>query len=224
MREALKLLEGVAAGQSLAALLGYRIERKLTDAGLAELIVGLRIAAPLQARAGDLDTPVESVAARDVVDGLRLLDMLPTQQWFQLLAQLQVSGERQTRLEAVLRDVAGTYDAVSDVLFAEAVHQTAAGNLDRAAAAAGALDRQERPVEPDVTRTPRDGAVVTNRVVVALRGSATARRVRVAGTWCAGGRRASPRPLAGRRSSATRSCSPARAASSAATPSPTSNR
>ena len=92
--------------------------------------------------------------------------------------KLQVTGDRQTRLEAVLREVAGTYDAVSDVLFAEAVHQTAAGNLDRAAAAAGALDRQERPVEPDVTRTPRDGAVVTNRVVVALRGSATARAVR----------------------------------------------
>ena len=79
VREALKLLEGVAAGQPLAALLGYRIERRLTDAGLADLIVGLRIAAPLRARAGDLDTPVESVAARDVVDGLRLLDMLPTQ-------------------------------------------------------------------------------------------------------------------------------------------------
>ena len=59
VREALKLLEGVAAGQPLAALLGYRIERKLTDAGLAALIVGLRIAAPLQARGGDLDTPVE---------------------------------------------------------------------------------------------------------------------------------------------------------------------
>jgi hypothetical protein len=174
VREALKLLEGVAAGQPLAALLGYRIERTLTDAGLAELIVGLRIAAPLQARAGDLDIPVESVAARDVVDGIRLLDMLPTQQWTDLLGRLQVSGERQTRLEAVLHQVAGTYDAVSDVLLAEAVHQTAAGNLDRAAAATGALDRQERPVEPDITRTPRDGAVVTNRVVVALRAADTA--------------------------------------------------
>ena len=100
MREALKLLEGVAAGQSLAALLGYRIERKLTDAGLADLIVGLRIAAPLQARAGDLDAPVESVAARDVVDGLRLLAMQGTQQWYELLAQLRVSGTRQHELEA----------------------------------------------------------------------------------------------------------------------------
>ena len=190
VREALKLLEGVAAGQPLAALLGYRIERKLTDAGLAELIVGLRIAAPMRARPGDLDTPVESVAARDVVDGLRLLDILPTQQWFELLAQLQVSGQRQTRLEAVLRDVAGTYDAVSDVLLAESVHQTAAGNLDRAAAAASALDRQERPVEPDVTRTPRDGAVVTNRVVVALRRSATAR----ASGWPARGVRGAAEP------------------------------
>jgi hypothetical protein len=190
VRDALKLLEGVAAGQPLAALLGYRIERKLTDAGLAELIVGLRIAAPLRARAGDLDTPVESVAARDVVDGLRLLDMLPTQQWLLLLAQLQVTGDRQTRLEAVLRDVAGTYDAVSDVLLAEAVHQTAAGNLDRAAAATGALDRQERPVEPDVTRTPRDGVVVTNRVVVALPGPETA----PASGWPARGVRGAAEP------------------------------
>ncbi len=39
VREALTLLEGVAAGQPLAALLGYRIERRLTDAGLADLIV-----------------------------------------------------------------------------------------------------------------------------------------------------------------------------------------
>ena len=101
-----------------------------------------------------------------------------------------MSGERQTRLEAVLREVAGTYDAVSDVLFAEAVHQTAAGNLDRAAAAAGALDRQERPVEPDVTRTPRDGAVVTNRVVVALPGSATA----PAAGWPARGVRGAAEP------------------------------
>ena len=223
-REALKLLEGVAAGQPLAALLGYRIERKLTDAGLAELIVGLRIAAPLRARADDLDTPVESVAARDVVNGLRLLDMLPTQQWFQLLAKLQVTGDRQTRLEAVVREVAGTYDVVSDVLLAEAVHQTAAGNLDRAAAAAGALDRQEWPIEPDVTRTPRDGVVVTNRVVVALPrlgDVAPPRR----GLHVACGE---PPNLASTTgwvaSSATRICSPAGPASSAATPSPTSNR
>ncbi len=173
-REALKLLEGVAAGQPLAALLGYRIERRLTDAGLADLIIGLRIAAPLKARAGDLDTPVDSVAARDVVDGLRLLELLASSEWMALLAELRVSGDRQARLEAVLHEVAGTYDAVSDVLLAEAVHQTAAGNLDRAAAAVGALDRQERPVEPDVTRTPRDGAVVTNRVVVAVGGAETA--------------------------------------------------
>ena len=108
VREALKLLEGVAAGQPLAALLGYRIERRLTDAGLADLIVPLRIAAPLQARTGDLDEPVESVAARDVVDGLRLLAMLPTQAVVPAAgAAAAEPGERQTRLEAVLREVAG---------------------------------------------------------------------------------------------------------------------
>ena len=162
------------AGQPLAALLGYRIERKLRDTGLAELIVPLRIAAPLRARSGDLAEPVESVAARDVVDGVQLLAMVPTAAWLALLASLGVTGDRQTRLETVLGEVADIYDAVTDVLFAETVHQAAAGNLDRAAAAAGALDRQERPVEPDVVRTPRDGTVVANRVVVALGADATA--------------------------------------------------
>lgn len=174
VREALVLLEGVAGGQSLAALVGYRIERRLRDRLLGDLIVPLRIAAPLQARGGELDEPTESVAARDVVDGLKLLAMLPTQAWLRLVADLRLTPDRRSALEAVLREVAGIADAVADVLFAETVHQTAAGNLDRAAAAAGALDRQQRPVEPDVVRTPRDGAVVTNRVVVALRGAAMA--------------------------------------------------
>ncbi|MET0712367.1 MAG: hypothetical protein ABWZ30_07690, partial [Jiangellaceae bacterium] len=174
VREALKLLEGVSAGQPLAALLGYRIERKLHDVGLGELVVPLRIAAPLRARSGDLAEPVESVAARDVVDGVQLLAMVATEAWLALLATHGVTGDRQTRLETVLAEVADIYDAVTDVLFAETVHQAAAGNLDRAAAAAGTLDRQERPTEPDVVRTPREGTVVANRVVVAFDADASA--------------------------------------------------
>lgn len=174
-REAMSLLEGVAAGQSIAALVGYRVERSLTDAGLADLIVPLRLQAPLQSRDAEHDEPMESVAARDVVDGVRLLSLLagPHAVWDRLIRDIGAQARRQA-LENVLGQVAAIYDAVADVLFAESVHQTAMGNLERASAAAGALDRQERPVRPQVDSTPRDGAIVTNRVVVALSGSTPA--------------------------------------------------
>lgn len=168
VREATGLLEGVASGQSIAALVGYRIERSLGDAGLAELTVPLRLEAPLQARDETRDQPLEAVAARDVVDGIRLLGLAAGDGWDAIMARLGVTGARRKRLDGVLREVAGRYDAVADVLFAETVHQTAEGNLVRASAAAGALDRQERPVEPDVVRTPRAGAVVANRVLVSM--------------------------------------------------------
>ncbi|MDT5235677.1 MAG: hypothetical protein QOF47_1664 [Mycobacterium sp.] len=175
VREAMAMLEGVASGQSIAALVGYRIERRLRDAGLADLTVPLRIEAPLQSRDSQRDEPVESIAARDVVDGVKLLTVFanagPT--WEQIITRIN-AGARRARLEAVLHDVAANYDAVTDVLFAETLHQTAVGNLDRAGAAASALDRQERPIDPDVIHTPRSGAIVANRVVVTLRSSTPA--------------------------------------------------
>jgi hypothetical protein len=174
VREAIALLEGVASGQSIAALVGYRVERELRDAGIAELTVPLRLEAPLQARDDARDEPVQSIAARDVVDGVRLLSLFAGGGWDAIMQRLGVTGGRRTKLDGVLREVASKYDAVTDVLFAEAVHQTANGNLERAAAAAAALDRQERPVEPEVIRTPRTGAVVANRVLVNLRNEAAA--------------------------------------------------
>jgi hypothetical protein len=174
VREAMALLEGVASGQSIAALVGYRIERRLRDENLAELTVPLRLEAPLQSRDAERDQPVQSVAARDVVDGVRLLALAAGSGWDAIMTRLGVAGDRRKRLDALLRDVAARYDAVTDVLFAEAVHQTANGNLDRASAAAAALDRQERPVEPEIVRTPRSGAVVANRVLVNLRNATAA--------------------------------------------------
>ena len=187
-REATSLLEGVASGQSIAALVGYRIERRLHDAGLADLTVPLRLEAPLKARDEERDQPLESVAARDVVDGVTLLGLFAGDTWAAVTSRLAVTGARRTRLDGVLREVAARYDAVTDVVFAEAVHQTANGNLERAAAAAAALDRQERPVEPDVIRTPRWGAVVANRVLVSLHNPA-----RVTG-WPARGVRGAAEP------------------------------
>jgi hypothetical protein len=187
-REATALLEGVAAGQSIAALVGYRIERRLRDAGLAELTVPLRLEAPLQARDEARDQPVEAVAARDVVDGIRLLQLFAGTGWEAIVLRLGVTGTRRNRLEDVLTEVASRYDAVTDVLFSEAIHQMADGNFVRASAAAAALDRQERPVEPDIVRTPRSGAIVTNRVLVNFRNKARSTN------WPARGVRGSAEP------------------------------
>ena len=96
VREAMALLEGVAAGQSIAALVGYRVERRLRDAGLADLTVPLRIEAPLQARDDEHEEPVESVAARDVVDGVKLLSLFagPPNEWEALVGRVGAEARR----------------------------------------------------------------------------------------------------------------------------------
>jgi hypothetical protein len=82
VRDALSLLEGMRHGQPLGALLGYRLERRLHEQSgkgleLDRFIYVLRTLAPL--RAGKLTAPgqpvEESLAARDVVDGLKLMEV-----------------------------------------------------------------------------------------------------------------------------------------------------
>src|SRR4030095_9028465 len=72
------LLDGVRAGQPLGALLGYRFERGLHENHpgffLDRFIAPLRDLAPLTAtRIEASGQPVESVPAKHVVDGLKLL-------------------------------------------------------------------------------------------------------------------------------------------------------
>ena len=67
------LLDGVRQGQPLAALLGYRFERRLHDLRRDQFIAPLRELAPLTARKlENTNLPVESIAANNVVDGLVL--------------------------------------------------------------------------------------------------------------------------------------------------------
>ena len=64
--------------------------------------------------------------------------------------------------------LAATYDAVSDLLIAEAVHQLALGNAERAGATLAATDAQTPAPEPAVVRTPRTGRSFAQRVLVVL--------------------------------------------------------
>ncbi|GII54248.1 hypothetical protein Pth03_26370 [Planotetraspora thailandica] len=169
VRQALRILEGVGSGQRLAALLGYRIERGLQerDLSLAQWILPLRQQCPLRSERPDDPEhvePVEVVAARDVVDGVALLERWRTDGTGLLAAAGIPTGAARAGVAAVLDEVAALSDAVADVLVSEAVHQATTGNLERSGAALAAHDRQDPPPDPEFVRTPRGGAVLTHRV------------------------------------------------------------
>ncbi|MDQ4130057.1 MAG: hypothetical protein M3133_03560, partial [Actinomycetota bacterium] len=175
VRTALALLEGVGQGQPLSALLGYRFERALRERRptLARFILPLRQLVPLRPDGSPpvppSASPSEALAARDVVDGVALVDRWRNEGFDFLLAV--GPGETVPTLSPVGEEIerlADVYDAVADLLVAEAVHQNVQGNNERAGAALAALDRQGIPPPTDFVRTPRTGKSFTHRVLVLI--------------------------------------------------------
>lgn len=174
VRLALGLLDGVSSGQSLAALLGYRFERALRDRDLtlAQYILPLRRLVPLRTDAGEQQgTPgaSEAIAARDVVDGVALLERWRTKGADVIAALTPAPAERHrlALIEELVR-LADVYDAVVDVMLAETVHQHVVGNNERAGAVLAAIDRQGMPPRMDFVRTPRTGTSFAHRVLVLI--------------------------------------------------------
>ncbi|MEO5697300.1 MAG: hypothetical protein ABIQ60_09235, partial [Burkholderiaceae bacterium] len=110
-----------------------------------------------------------ALAARDVVDGVALLEAWRDQQ-AALFTRLQPAAAAQDTplLSDELNRLADLYDAVADLMVAEAVHQNVLGNNERAGAVIAALDRQERPPSLDFIRTPRSGTAYTQRLLVLM--------------------------------------------------------
>ena len=186
VRVALELIVGLREGQPLGALLGYRLERGLHDRHdlpqLGRVVHDLRQAFPLVAErtettAAPPGTPVEAMQARNVVDGLRLLERArgSGQENYPFGASLPSLDPplRQAVNEEVgrLRDAR---DALADVAVAEAVHQAVRGNHERAAAMLDAFGRGSMPALPEVVETPREGLSITHRVAVHLDPAAAA--------------------------------------------------
>ncbi len=177
-RRALDILQGLTRDQPLAALYGYRIERGLRDALLGKLIWPLRLAYPWRPAGADpSDEPKEAVGARDVVDGVALLDawQASTANVWTRVESVEVNGthpfaglsmQEQQAFEAALNDAVDLADSVSDLLMAEGMHQIVQGNFERAAAAMAVADKQALPIETQVARTPRGGASYTQRVAL----------------------------------------------------------
>lgn len=181
VRLALSIIEGMRSGQSLAALLGYKLERGMHDrhnAGVEvdEFIFDLRKAFPLSAnrmsttKEENLDN-IQKIEARNVIDGLALIEQIKKSGEktypFGRTDLPEVTPERRAAIEAINEEVERILDindAVADLAIAESVYQIVQGNYDRAAATLDTYSKGNFPPTPDVIRTPRSGATLTHRV------------------------------------------------------------
>ncbi|MFH9725842.1 hypothetical protein ACH4M4_23185 [Streptomyces sp. NPDC017254] len=180
MRVAMTVLDGVAQGQPLGALLGYRLERRLHDEReLPDAPLELdRFIAPLRAKwsVQNVQHPgaqaQEFIGAHDVTDGARLAGVPVNEVVTHLKAH--AGGPPMTHAEegAVRRHLASLdddLDAVGDLLLAESVHQLTQGNPDRAGATVESLAAGgQAPPRPQVLDTPRRGISVGHRVLVVV--------------------------------------------------------
>lgn len=204
VRNALAIIEGMQQGQGLGALLGYRLERGLHDNTSQELdvyIYELRKVFPLvsnklkptRVEAGaPANTPADAqrnqeeeealtgtaavtrIEARNVVDGLALLDHIrktghDTYPFGFTIGEgpdklRDANPGQRAGIDAEVRRLMSVRDAVADLAMAESVHQVVQGNYDRAAGALDAYSKGQYPQLPDVIRSPGSGVSVTHRV------------------------------------------------------------
>jgi hypothetical protein len=185
VRVALDILQGIRHGQSLAALLGYQLERGLHDrhdeAQVDVFIYALRRAFPLHAlklkrTATDAvvdDATIEQLEARNVVDGLALAEHVErtgeTSYPFGLTGLANANEAQRKVIDDEVDRLRDARDAVADLALAESVHQATQGNFDRAGATLAAYSGGHTPPEPDVVRTPASGVPLTHRIGLHLR-------------------------------------------------------
>ncbi|MFE9654687.1 hypothetical protein [Micromonospora sp. NPDC006431] len=175
VRLAEQVLDGVRAGQSLGALLGYRFERGLHDHPTGpwdQFLPTFRALAPVRAHRVDATddgrtTVAATVESAATVDGLELHRL---HQAGALDARIRaLPATARAAVTEVLTELADAVDAVADTLLAESVHQLALGDMNRAAAAVDAASgAATNPPELHVTRTPVTGTTITHRVLLLI--------------------------------------------------------
>lgn len=183
VKQALWMFDAIRAGNSLAAVLGYRFERMLHDApvnlGLEQFLPALRAAFPIDTGAlTEPNGPAEAISARDVVNGLALHEAwlafaprVAAEPGLNLFANpglpTGASPAGMTML-ALLSQLDQLYDAMADVALCESVFQVGRGQYERAGAVAAAMAGARQMPEIEVTATPRTGTTIRNRVLLSL--------------------------------------------------------
>ena len=168
VRQAAFVLDGVREGQPVGAVLGYVFESYLHEQQLDQFIDGFRAQFPLQSNpATDTGLPTEAVAARDVVDGLRLRNAFAGgTDVFGSLNPPPTPAER-SNITTQLNQLNEVFDSLSDLVMAESVYHLVQSNTSGASAAFDAAIGQPAP-DPAVVQQPRGGTSLTHRVAVVL--------------------------------------------------------
>ncbi|MFZ1396185.1 MAG: hypothetical protein WAS33_04770, partial [Candidatus Promineifilaceae bacterium] len=158
-------LDGMRAGQQIGALLGYHFERGLHEQGLDVYIQPFRQRFPIASVDETLpNTPVESLTARNVVDGKKLVEEKDEGFPYGITGLNHISAAHQAAIRATVEDTAAELDAVADLVLAEGVYQMSVGNHNRAAAMLDAMNRGGLPPEAEFAQTPRTGTAITHLV------------------------------------------------------------
>jgi hypothetical protein len=168
VRQAAFVLDGVRQGQPVGAVLGYIFESNLHEQQLDAFIDNFRAQFPLQSNpATDTGLPTEAVAARDVVDGLRLRNaFVAGTDVFGPLIPPPTAAER-SELTTQLQQLDEVFDSLSDLVMAESVYHLVQSNMSGASATLDAAIGQPAP-DPAVVQQPRGGTSLTHRLAVVL--------------------------------------------------------
>jgi hypothetical protein len=189
IRVALSLIEGIQAGQSLAALLGYQFERELHDRDDLKIkkidtyIYKMRRAFPLAAEqlretatAEDPSVdpeqiPITALEARNVVHGIKLINHVrgATDKTYPFGLSLTNDDPLiAAAITAAVKNISEAADALADLGIAESVHHIVMGNQDRAAGVLESYSKGNYPQTPDFIKTPRSGPTLTHRVGISF--------------------------------------------------------
>lgn len=163
VRRGKEILDGIRHGQYLGAILGFQFERGLHERSeqdptnnLDQYIDEFRREFPIEANSGAQSSDEagrETVAARNVVDGLALaIAWEEKREGGRLTApnakqesKLDDIIEGSEGLQAELDNLLAGLDGVSDLLLYESVYQGVRGNYDRAAASMNAMSGTTAP-------------------------------------------------------------------------------
>jgi hypothetical protein len=183
VRKALTIIEGIQAGQNLAALLGYQFERYIHDnntENVDQYIFALRRQFPLVSdqmasthteEQDYTNAPIEALEARNVLNGSDLIAFVEARlgpngepNYFNQLNLGKINQAGGNIIIDAINTIRDLDDAVADLGIAESVHQVVQGNIDRAAGTLETYSKGNYPQLPDVIQTPRSGVNITHRV------------------------------------------------------------
>ncbi|UZE97472.1 hypothetical protein [Alkalimarinus alittae] len=159
-RRALALLDLLKKGLTVGEALGLRGERFLHDLNKSSLIPFIRERFPVVNMNSSAESEgKESPAGRRVFDGLAFLESV--------ISSLAV-GENRKPLLSLRKQLYNDFDALSDLVMAEAVHQRAQGAVSAASAWLQVLSGGHIPGEPVFLKCQRHGQGSSHRVSMML--------------------------------------------------------